>query len=167
MVPHSADATVPGAVGKIIFQSDRDTTQGELYTRDFAGGTWQRLTSNTAHERESRFSPDGSRIAYSSNISGTDDIWLMNANGGANQNVTLDGFDNTEPTWSPDGSRIAYTSDQGPGLDWDIWVVNVDGSGKTNLTPSTSGIQDRDPHGLPTGQRSRSCRTEPEARTST
>jgi len=152
-VPHSADATVPGAVGKIIFQSDRDTTQGELYTRDFAGGTWQRLTWNTAYERESRFSPDGSRIAYSSSISGTDDIWLMNAVGGAKQNVTLDGFDNTEPTWSPDGSRIAYTSDQGPGLDWDIWVVNADGSGKTNLTPSTSGIQDYDPAWSPDGSK--------------
>ena len=152
-VPHSADATVPGAVGKIIFQSDRDTTQGELYTRDFAGGTWQRLTWNTAYERESRFSPDGSRIAYSSSISGTDDIWLMNAVGGAKQNVTLDGFDNTEPTWSSDGSRIAYTSDQGPGLDWDIWVVNADGSGKTNLTPSTSGIQDYDPAWSPDGSK--------------
>jgi hypothetical protein len=52
VVPDSADATVPGAVGRIAFVSDRDTgfAGREIYVRDFAGGAWTRLTSNTAGE---------------------------------------------------------------------------------------------------------------------
>ena len=151
--PHSADAVVPGAVGKIVFWSDRDTAQGELYTRDFAGGTWHRLTWNAAYERESAWSPDGSRIAYSSDIWGPSAIWVMNADGGAKHNITPDAFLNTEPTWSPDGSRIAYTSDHTASLAWDIWVMNADGSGKTNLTPSTPGSQDSYPAWSPDGSK--------------
>jgi Tol biopolymer transport system component len=153
VAPEEADAVVPGDVGRIVFWSDRDTAQGELYSRAFAGGVWQRLTWNTSYERTSAWSPDGSKIAYASDTLGTFDIWVMNPNGGAKLPLTSDGFDNTEPTWAPDGSRIAYTSDQGPGLDWDIWVMSSNGSGKVNLTPSTSGIQDYNPAWSPDGSR--------------
>lgn len=36
------------------------------------------------------------------------------------------------PTWSPDGQRLAFHSNRGG--DWDIWVINLDGTGLTNLT---------------------------------
>ena len=86
--PEDAGAVVPGDVGRIVFWSDRDTAQGELYSRDFAGGAWQRLTWNTAYERTSAWSPDGSKIAYASDILGTLDIWVMNPNGGAKVRVS-------------------------------------------------------------------------------
>lgn len=45
---------------------------------------------------------------------------------------------NIQPAWSPDGTRIAWAS--GQNNDWDVWVMNADGSGKTNLTatPATN-----------------------------
>jgi TolB protein len=39
------------------------------------------------------------------------------------------------PQWSPDGTRIAFSSDQEG--DFDIWVMNADGSNKINLTGSS------------------------------
>ena len=50
IVPRSADATTPGAVGRIVFVSTSDDPFGEIYTRDFGGGTWQRLTSSPTAE---------------------------------------------------------------------------------------------------------------------
>ena len=152
-VPRSADAVVPGAVGQIVFWSDRDMPQGELYTRDFTGGTWERLTWNTAYERESAWSPDGSAIAYSLTVSGPSAIWVMNRYGDLAVPVASDSYDNTEPTWSPDGSRIAYTSDHTASRAWDVWVMNANGSGKTNLIPLTVSIQDSHPAWSPDGSK--------------
>lgn len=60
------------------------------------------------------------------------------------------GTDN-HPAWSPDGSRIAFTSDRS-GED-DIWVVNRDGSGLTQLTAAPAGFSARYPSWRPDGTR--------------
>ena len=153
VVPGGADATVPGGVGLIAFWSDQDNIQGEIYVRDFGGGPWTRLTNNTAYERESEWSPDGTRIAYSSDIAGSQDIWIMDADGGNKVNVTKDAPDDTQPAWSPDGTRIAYTADPTKTLESSVWAMNADGSGKVNLTPVILGVQDRNPAWSPDGTR--------------
>ena len=53
------------------------------------------------------------------------------------------------PTWSPDGSRIAFESDRSG--NWDIWIVNADGSGLVNLTRSPE--EERYPAWSPDGRR--------------
>ena len=112
----AVDANVSGAVGKIVFWSDRDHPSGELYVRAFSGGSWTRLTTNTASEGRSAWSPDGTRIAYVSNAAGTDDIWIMNADGGSKLNLTNDAASDGNPTWSPDGTthrvRLRQVRDQ-------------------------------------------------------
>jgi Tol biopolymer transport system component/plastocyanin len=61
-------------------------------------------------------------------------IRVMNADGSGGRNVTT-GLTDYQPAWSPDGSRIAFTSDRfAEPFDHDIVVVNVDGTGMTQLT---------------------------------
>ena len=48
--------------------------------------------------------------------------------------MTKDGGNDGWPTWAPDGGRIAFESDRSG--NWDIWVMNPDGTGLTNLTQS-------------------------------
>ena len=148
-VPWSADATVPGGVGRILFASGWEGNS-ELYTRDFAGGTWTRLTSTTDNEGEPAWSPDGSKIAYRRGVSGLPDIWVMDADGSNQLNLTKASTSfEIRPAWSPDGSRIVYESDLTGSFD--IWVMGADGSSRTNLTPSTTSSQEADPAWSPDG----------------
>jgi Tol biopolymer transport system component len=43
-------------------------------------------------------------------------------------------YNNTAPTWSPDGSQIAFLTDRTG--NWEIWVMNADGSNQRPLFPA-------------------------------
>ena len=52
---------------------------GDIYTMPIAGGKATRLTHGMAYDAQPRFSPDGKRIAFVSDRSGGENVWLMNA----------------------------------------------------------------------------------------
>ena len=54
---------------------------GDIYTMPISGGTPTRIAEGLAWEVQPRFSPDGSRIAFTSDRGGGDNIWVMNADG--------------------------------------------------------------------------------------
>jgi TolB protein len=61
------------------------------------------------------------------------EIWVMNADGGNAAQVTpLANGRDVEPDWSPDGTRIVWSTERYG--DWEVAVINADGSGLTRLT---------------------------------
>jgi hypothetical protein len=78
----------------------------------------------------------GGRIAFVSDRTGDDEIYVMNADGSNVTQLTSIGGD--YPAWSPDGTRIAFASYPSVELSWEIYVMNADGSGQTNLTNSST-----------------------------
>ena len=76
-----------------------------------------------------RWSPDGRRIAFTTNRDGNTELYVMNADGSGQRRLTRtpERFEGN-PAWSPDGSRIAF---QREGLKprWAFLVMNADGSG--------------------------------------
>ena len=74
------------------------------------------VTSAVGVEDSPTWSPDGGRIAYVSDQSGNQDIWVSQLAGGSAVNLTGDnpGSD-VDPAWSPDGNQIAFVSDRGGG----------------------------------------------------
>jgi Tol biopolymer transport system component/imidazolonepropionase-like amidohydrolase len=80
---------------------------GDLYTMPIAGGRAKRLTSGMAYDLQARWSPDGKRIAFTTDRGGTDNVWVMHADGSRPRPVTResDRFTNS-PAWSPDGEWI-------------------------------------------------------------
>ena len=88
------------------------------------------------------WSPDGGRIAFVSNRDGAYNVYLMNVDGSGRQKLTRDPAPDQHPVWSPDGRKIVFARyvkgcSQGQplaGCDWDIFVVNSDGSGLRRLT---------------------------------
>ena len=92
------------------------------------------------------WSPEGTKIAFTYVVGGTEQIYVINADGSEQTNLTRTN-DNWEsdPDWSPDGNRIAYES--GRGNDIDIYTMNPDGSDVAQVTHS--GASDSTPTGAP------------------
>ncbi|HXG59014.1 MAG TPA: S9 family peptidase [Thermoanaerobaculia bacterium] len=80
------------------------------------------------------FSPDGKRIAFLSNLSGSPQVWVVPATGGWPDQVTA--FDDPVGAveWSPNGEWLAVQVAPGGGLNEQIVVVRPDGTGMKMLT---------------------------------
>ena len=80
------------------------------------------------------WSPDGSRIAFTSSRDGDFELYLAPATGGAKVQLTSNRVPDVEPAWSPDGRRIAFA--RRANGNWDIYVKDLVGGGVTRLTRS-------------------------------
>lgn len=84
-------------------------------------------------------SPDGSRLAYLSAITGNNEIYVLTLSNGQIKRLTNDSHQDVDPAWSPDGSRIAFASDRSGKRQ--VYTMNSsDGSNVTKLTSKTNGV---------------------------
>lgn len=140
-----ADASPDGT--KIAYV--KGNFDGDIYVTKADGSGRTNLTNTPeVDEDEPTWSPDGGKLAYqraSFDSSGRRvwEIWTMNADGSGQARLTTgdpatyNGNADYSPDWSPDGSKIAFTRDEtffDSGSDQDIYTINPDGNGLTNLT---------------------------------
>jgi tricorn protease len=88
---------------------------GDIWVVTKEGGTAHRLSSPRGEESFPRFSPDGSKIAFSGNYDGNTDIYLISAMGGDLQRLTHHGMPDRIIDWYPDGEAILYASSMASG----------------------------------------------------
>ncbi|HCC26931.1 MAG TPA: amidohydrolase, partial [Erythrobacter sp.] len=110
---------------------------GDIYTMPIAGGTPTRIAEGLAWEVQPRFSPDGRRIAFTSDRGGGDNIWIMNADGSDKRQLTKEEFRLlNQASWSPDGNYIVakkhFTTQRSLGTG-EIWLYHVSGGGGVKL----------------------------------
>ncbi len=97
------------------------------------------------------WSPDGKRIAFISNMSGRNNLWVVPAEGGFPTQLTVSDQRQTSPAWSPDGKWIAYQSDYDGDEQWDIFLVSPKTGKVVNLT-QTREIAEVNPTWSPDGR---------------
>lgn len=115
----------------------RSLTIEKLYmTRQIGRPTW---------------SPDGKSIAFISNMSGRNNIWVVPADGGFPTQLTVSDQRQSAVTWSPDGKWIAYQSDYDGDEQWDIFLVSPKTGKVVNLT-QTREIAEMNPTWSPDGR---------------
>ena len=97
------------------------------------------------------WSPDGKSIAFISNMSGRNNIWIVSSDGGFPTQLTVSDQRQTGPAWSPDGKWIAYQSDFDGDELWDIFLVSPKTGKVVNLT-QTREIAEMSPTWSPDGR---------------
>ena len=117
---------------------------------DADGGNPMALTTSSSTDWFPTWSPDGTRIAFSSERDGNPELYVMNRDGTNDVRLTEQPGNDIVPKWSPDGSKIAFTSERDG--DFEVYVMNTDGSNQVNLTNSSLS-NDRWPTWSPDGSR--------------
>src|SRR5262249_23595653 len=112
-----------------------------------ADGSDQRSLTKSKFDQFPTWSPDGTKIAFERlptfrNPSG-EGIFVMNADGSDQRAITSD---LGEPAWSPNGLKLAVGS-------YVIYLINVDGSNRIQITQPPGDLEDHDPAWSPDGSK--------------
>jgi Tol biopolymer transport system component len=111
---------------------------GDIYTMPIAGGAATPLIKDMAFNSQPVFSPDGKKIAFLSDRSGGENLWIADADG-SNMKMLSTGNENemTSPAWAPDSDYV-YVSKSSWSLGvFEIWMFHKDGGAGVQLTAAT------------------------------
>lgn len=101
---------------------------GDIWTVPLAGGEARLLVSSPTSESRPLYSPDGTRLAFISNRTGNDDIFVLDLKGGDLKRITYDDGNDHLDAWSRDGKYLYFstTSHDISGMS-DVYRVSAEG----------------------------------------
>lgn len=103
---------------------------GDLYTLPITGGRATPITQGPAYDAQPRFSPDGQRIVFVSDRSGSEDVWLIGADGSDPRPITSDPYSRfISPGFTEDGQSILVSRSelQTYGRSIELWLYHLGG----------------------------------------
>src|SRR5690606_30146792 len=117
----------------VFVQSLEGRSDANIFVADANGQGMVSLTNFNEDEYDPVWSPDGQRIAFVSNHTYNDEIWIMRADGSDQRQLTWNEWEwDKHPSWSPDGGQIVFYSNRGGQRQ--LWVMGQDGSNQRNIS---------------------------------
>ena len=111
--------------------------RGDIFTAPIENGPTRNLTrSSGAHDKWARWSPDGSRIAFVSDATGEEEIYVVPQDGaGAPTQLTEGGQAmRYAPVWSSDGESLAFSNKDG-----ELYVLDIESKTLTDVADEARG----------------------------
>ena len=129
---------------------------GDLYELPLSGGTAKRLTTGAAWDAEPRYSPDGATVAFTSDRSNNNNIWLMDSDGGRPRALTTESAVRIrDAAWSPEGdylvARKRMTDRSSIGTN-ELWLYHRLGGSGVQLTKKEEAAGVMEPAVSPDGR---------------
>ena len=113
----------------------------DVWTVSRQGGEARRLTSVNAVMEGPYFSPDGTRIVYSTLEHGLTDVYVVSAEGGVPQRLTWEPTGNYAVGWAPDGKDVLFASAHASYSDFPrLFRTHADGTGSPTFLPLPSAV---------------------------
>ena len=132
----ATSATVSSSGNRLAYVQTQ--INGNIWRVDLDGAKARAriLVTSTREQYEPSISPDGRRVAFMSNRSGSDEIWVCNSDGSNAQQLTSFGGALTgTPRWSPDGKQIVF--DSRAGGEANVYVIDANGGVPKKLETGT------------------------------
>lgn len=112
---------------------------GQLYVVPMTGGTARAITRGLAWNGQPRYSPDGSRIVFTSDRDGEENLWISRSDGSDARKITHSVWSNgvyVSPAWSPGGTVVVATKITGPRFyePMNLVAIEVSSGRETRLT---------------------------------
>ncbi|MEJ2113456.1 MAG: amidohydrolase family protein [Flavobacteriaceae bacterium] len=119
---------------------------GDIYIMPIEGGRATLLREGLPFEIQPRFSPDGSKLSFTSDAGGGDNIWVMNIDGSNAKQITKEKFRLlNNGIWTPDSNyliaRKHFTSERSAGAG-ELWMYHITGGVGLQITTRKNDQQD-------------------------
>jgi len=123
------------SAGSLVYESPgRDRVNIHRY--DAGAAAPVRLTTHRARDQRPRWSPDGSKVAFHSDLAGSNDIYVIERDGSNLRRITDHPGQDTDPDWMPDG-RLVFSSDRDG--DENIYLLNLESGRLIQVTHYSGG----------------------------
>ncbi len=138
------EVSVARAAARLAYsvqQQDRN-----IWRLDLKDKQWTRVIASSAQDASPQYSPDGGKICFRSDRSGTEQLWVSDANGHNQAQVTKGELYPSVGHWAPDGQRIVFNNAR----TGEIYVAELEATGGWQVRPT--GLHGVHPIFAPDGQ---------------
>lgn len=121
---------------QLVYHHIDEASRREIHIVDVNTLAVRTITDNTFYDGLADWGADGRIVFGSSRFDNNAEILIMQPDGSNVVRVTNQNNTDDDPAWSPNGQQIVFESDRGGS--YDIWVINADGTGLTQLMNNPS-----------------------------
>jgi Tol biopolymer transport system component len=108
---------------------------GDLYVLPIEGGEARAVLTGPPFESQPRFSPDGNRIAFLSDRTGAENVWIAKPDGSEAKKLSDDkDAEFASPAWSADGRYVIAARTNWGQSTYELWMYHVEGGAGVQLT---------------------------------